>query len=198
MGNVQHKWQGWMDGELTPLGVRQAQATARHLAAGGQAFAALYSSPLRQAWHTAEIVGCALGLSPVAHDGLKEMSFGQMEGQTTEIFAARYPDVHCRWSDRADLSFTWPGGENRAEFYRRARQAIEEIATWHEAGSILAVAHGGTLKAILAHFFPSQLGQPWTYHLENCSLTQVRLTADGPRLLALNDTSHLDGLTATG
>jgi len=196
VGNVQRRWQGWMDGELTPLGVQQAQATARHLAARGQTFDALYSSPLRRAWQTARIVGRAVGLLPLAHEGLKEICFGEVEGMTWDDFAARHPELHRRWTDRGDLSFTWPGGENRADFYRRAQQAIEDIAARHDGQSIVVVAHGGTLRAILVHLFPAELGQPWRHSLTNGSLTRVWLTPDGPRLLALNDQSHLDGLTS--
>jgi broad specificity phosphatase PhoE len=196
VGNVQRVWQGWTEGELTSLGVQQAKAAARGLAAYNHTFDALYSSPLRRAWQTAEIVGQALGLSPLAHEGLKEIWFGEIEGVTLEEFAARYPETHRRWSKRNDVSFTWPGGENRAEFQRRARRAIEDIAVQHKGRSVVVVAHGGTLRAILAHLFPIQLGQWWSYSLANCSLTRVWLAPDGPQLLALNDQSHLDGLTS--
>ncbi len=196
MGNVQRVWQGWIEGELAPLGMEQAEATARHLAASEETFDALYSSPLRRSWQTAEIVGRALGLLPVAHDGLKEIWFGEIEGLTFEEFATHYPEVHRRWSDRGDVSYTWPGGESRAELHQRARHAIEEITTWHKDQSIVVVAHGGSLRAILTYLFPEQLGQWWTYSLGNCSLTRVRLVLDGPHLLALNEQSHLSGLVS--
>ena len=202
VGNVQHVWHGWTEGELTPLGVQQAEATAlrlrseqaRHLAACGETFDALYSSPLCRAWRTAEIIGQSLDLSPLAHEGLKEIWFGEIEGLTIDEFAVCYPEVHRRWSNRSDVSFTWPGGENRTAFHQRARRAIQEITSGHEGQSIIVVAHGGTLRAILADLFPVRLGQWWTNALGNCSLTRVRLTTDGPQLLALNDQSHLDGL----
>lgn len=196
VGNVQHMWQGWTEGELTPLGVQQAEATARHLAALGEAFDALYSSPLRRARRTAEILGQALSLPPLVHEGLKEIWFGKIEGLTLEEFAARYPEVHRRWSNRDNVSFTWPGGESRAELHQRARRAIEEIAARHEGQAILVVSHGGTLRATLAHLLPAQLGHWWNYSLDNCSLTRVCLLPDGPQLLTLNDQSHLDGLTS--
>jgi probable phosphoglycerate mutase len=194
VANVRRVWQGWTEGQLTPLGVQQGEATARDLAAAGEGFDALYSSPLRRAWRTAGILGQALGLSPRPHEGLKEIWFGEIEGLTSDAFAARYPEVHRRWSKKEDLSFTWPGGENRTAFHRRAWGALEEIVTRHEGQSIVVVAHGGTLRAILAHLFPEQLGQWWAYELGNCSLTRVRFTANGRRLLALDDRSHLDGL----
>jgi len=195
-GNVQRVWQGWTGGELTPLGVQQAEATARRLATCGQTIDALYSSPLHRAWQTAQIVGQALGLSPVAHEGLKEIWFGEIEGVTQEEFAARYPEIHRRWSNRSDMNFTWPGGESRAKVHQRARRAIEEIVTRYDGGSIVVATHGGTLRAILAHLFPVQLGRSCSCNLDNCSLTRVWLTPDGPQLLALNDKSHLDGLTS--
>lgn len=195
-GNAQRVWQGRTEGELTPLGVQQAEATACHLAASGETFDALYSSPLRRSWRTAEIVGRALGLSPVAHDGLEEIWFGEVEDLTFEEFAACYPEVYRHWSDKSDMSYTWPGGENRAEFHQRVQCAIEEIAARHENQSIVVVTHGGTLRAMLAYLFPEQLGQWWTYDLGNCSVTRVRLVSNSPQLLALNDQSHLNGLVS--
>lgn len=194
VANVQRVRQGWTEGMLTPLGVQQAEATARYLAATGEAFVALYSSPLRRAWRTAEIVGQALGLTPLAHEGLKEIWFGEIEGLTVEEFAARYPEMHRRWRNRSDLSFTWPGGENRAEFRQRSWRAVEEIAARHEGQFIVVVLHGGTLCAALAHLFPQQPHQWWAHGVGNCSLTQIQWTPNGPQLLALNDQSHLDGL----
>lgn len=194
VGNVQRVWQGWTEGELTSLGIQQAEATARHLVDSGEAFDALYSSPLRRSWQTAEIVGRMLGQSLVAHDGLREIWFGEVEGLTFEEFAARYPEEHRRWSNKSDMSYTWPGGESRAEFHRRTQRAIAEIASWHKDKSIVVVAHGGSLRAILAYLFPAQLGQWWTCSLGNCSLTQARLVPDAAQLLALNDQSHLEGL----
>ena len=194
VANVRRLWQGWTEGELTRLGVQQAEATARCLAAAGEPFDTLYSSPLHRAWRTAEILGQALGLPPLAHEGLKEIWFGEIEGLTLGEFAARYPEVHRRWSAKGDLSFTWPGGENRTAFHRRAWGAVEEIVAQHEGQSIVVVAHGGTLRAILARFFPEQLGGWWTYELGNCSLTRIRFMAGDGQLLALDDRSHLDGL----
>ena len=197
VGNVQYVRQGWTEGVLTPLGLQQAEATARYLATCGKTLNALYGSPLRRAWRTAEILGQGLGLSPLAHDGLREICFGEAEGLTTEQFAARYPELYLHWSNRGDTSFTWPGGENRAEFQRRAWRTFEEIVACHKGQSIVLVSHGGTLHVILAHLFPEQLGQWWIYALGNCSLTRVQMTSDGPQLLALNEQSHLSGLTGS-
>jgi broad specificity phosphatase PhoE len=194
--NAQRVWQGWTESSLSALGVQQAEATARHLAATGESFDQLYSSPLERARHTAQILGGALALLPVTHKGLKEMGFGKIEGLTFEEFEASYPNVHRRWLQRGDLSFTWPDGESRAGFHRRVWRAAEEILTRHEGQRILMVAHGGTLRVILARLFPKELGQWWTYGLGNCSLTQIEWTSDGPRLVRLNDLAHLSELAS--
>ncbi|MFZ5919321.1 MAG: histidine phosphatase family protein [Chloroflexota bacterium] len=194
VGNIQGTWQGWAEGELTPLGEQQAEATARHLAALDRPFDVLYSSPLRRAWRTAGAIGRALGLTPTAHEGLKEICFGKVEGLTLQEFQTRFPETYQHWTQEGDLSFTWPGGENRQAFHQRVWQAIEEIVARHQGQRMLAVAHGGTLRAVLAHLLPEQFGQWWTYGLNNCGLTCLRLTEGSPQVLLLNDTRHLGHL----
>lgn len=194
--NARRIWQGWTESPLSALGVKQAEATARHLAAIGERFDHLVSSPLQRAHHTAQILGQAIGLLPTVDQRLKEMGFGEIEGLTFEEFEARYPEVHRQWLERSDLSFTWPGGESRAGFHRRVQRAAKEILNRHQGKKIVLVAHGGTLRAILAHLFPEELGQWWSYGLGNCSLTRIDWTANGPQLAMLSDVAHLSDLAS--
>jgi len=189
--NEQGKWGGWSSGELTPLGRAQAEAVARRLAESGESIAALYSSPLRRAWNTAEIVGQALDAQPIAHEGLREINFGLVDGLSIEEFRAAFPEHFARWLDKSDMSFVWPGGERRADFFRRAGRAAEEIAARHPGTTVITVAHGGTIRSILAHFLPAEFGDWWSYDLENCALTRLEVDGRGARLLVLNDAAHL-------
>ena len=191
--NEQGKWGGWSSAELTPLGRVQAKAVARHLAESGEAIAALYSSPLRRAWDTAEIIGRALNLRPIPHEGLREINFGQVDGLSLEEFRAAFPEHFARWLDRSDLSFVWPGGERRADFFRRVGRAAEEIVARHPNETVVVVAHGGTIRGILGHFLPAEFGDWWSYELGNCALTRVEVDSSRARLVVLNDTAHLDG-----
>nr|HID14460.1 histidine phosphatase family protein [Anaerolineae bacterium] len=189
--NVAGRWQGWSDSTLTSLGQTQAEAVARRLAAEHSRVAALYSSPLRRALQTATIIGAALGLRPVSVDDLKEINFGELNGITLKEMEAQYPALFARWKNKADTEFEWPDGERRADFFRRVALACDRILALHPNDSVVIVAHGGTLRACLAHLLPDQLGQWWSYTIDHCAITRVTTGAAGARLLALNDVTHL-------
>jgi broad specificity phosphatase PhoE len=55
----------------------------------------------------------------------------------------------------------------------------------------MIVAHGGTIRACLAHLLPDQLGEWWTYRLANGGLKRVQITEAGAELITLDDTTHL-------
>jgi len=189
--NLHGRWQGWDGIPLNQRGEREAALIARRLAQTEKAIAALYASPLWRAWQTAERIGEALNLSPVPHDGLKEINFGQISSITLGEFQERFPELHERWTDKMDLSFTFPGGEQRAQFFQRVGEAIEGIAERHPGQKVVVVAHGGTLRACLVHYLPVEFSQWWTYELGNCSLTRLEVRDGRAKLLVLDDRAHL-------
>lgn len=191
VANVQKRWVGWNDTPLTERGEAQAEAAARRLAAEVADAVALYTSPLPRASRTAEIIGQALGLDPVPLDGLREINFGDMDGVTLEEMKTHHPDLYERWRDRTDVDFTWPGGESRSEFFRRVIATCDDILSRHPQGTVLIVAHGGTLRAMLAYLLPEQMSQWWGYELTHCAITRISVENGRASLLALNDTTHL-------
>ncbi|MGD2207425.1 MAG: histidine phosphatase family protein [Anaerolineae bacterium] len=191
--NVEGRWEGWSETPLTGEGQRQAQALALRLASWTSAIDRLYSSPLRRAWQTAESLAQPLGLTPIPHDGLCEIDFGQVSGLTMEAFQESLPEVYGQWRNRNDLTFQFPGGEQRWGFFRRVGATLDEIVAQHRGEQVLIVAHGGTLRAGLAHLLPDSMSDWWAYDLNNASLTHVRIEDGMNTLAALNDCRHLDG-----
>src|SRR5436190_12420988 len=86
--NVARRMQGWSDTDLTPEGLEQAARTADFFAEYKERqrveFDAIYSSPLRRAWLTAEAIGRAIDLDPLAVPDLREMNAGLIQGLTLE------------------------------------------------------------------------------------------------------------------
>jgi broad specificity phosphatase PhoE len=189
--NVAGRWEGWTDPPLTPTGRAQAEAIARRLAPEAGQIAVLYTSPLRRALETAQAIGAALDLEPTPVEPLKEIHFGQLEGVSLQQMEARYPDLYARWQDKTDMAFRWPGGEQRAAFFTRAAQACQRILTRHPDDRVVIVAHGGTIRACLAHLLPRQLGGWWSYTLDNGGLTRVRVVGNEASLLMLNGVGHI-------
>ena len=180
-GNATGRIQGWRDVPLTPAGEQQAAKTGAFLAAyarsEGVAFAALYSSDLHRAWDTAQAIGRALDLVPVAEPGLREMHFGVVEGLGYQEWQAAYPHLVAPAADRTNAAFGWPGGETRAAFYARVRATIHRLAGAHgPAAHLLLVAHGGVIGSylsLLAHGDGAYWGE---FRIENCSISRVALS----------------------
>ena len=88
--NRERRFQGHQDVPLSPAGLFQAERLAQRLKS--ETFDAVYSSDLKRAVQTAEIVARELALPVVTLKGLRERSMGEWEGLTQEEVAARFPD----------------------------------------------------------------------------------------------------------
>ena len=130
---------------------------------------ALRSSPLARCREPA----AALGAEVVTDPRLREMDFGDWEGRAWgEIPRA---DIE-RWN--ADLAnVSPPGGERLAEVHARAVSFLEDsIAV--DAGTLLAVSHGGPIRCMLAHVMAAPLENLFRLRVDPGSLSVVTLHGD--------------------
>ncbi len=116
---------------------------------------AVYSSDLRRAFKSAEIVAGCHGLQAVAVPDLRERSFGVWEGMTFTEIRERYPSEFESWAGNP-LKYHPVGGESTHEVRDRVVPAIEGTLQGHSGKNIAVVAHGGVNRIILCHF----LGMP--------------------------------------
>jgi broad specificity phosphatase PhoE len=188
VSNADRRFQGAQDVPLSELGRRQAVALSAALR--GRRLAHVYSSPLERARRTAEIVVAELGVALTMVDDLRELSLGEWEGRTVDEVRALPGDPYAQWL-RDPLANVPPGGEPLETVQRRALAAVDAIAAAHPDGEdVLVVAHGGVISAYLAYHLGLPLSAIWRLTLSNCSVSRVA----PPRVLSLNDTTHLDGL----
>jgi len=143
--NREGRFQGHADPPLNATGREQAIELSKALA--GRDLTAVYSSPLRRALETAHVVAAAHGLEPVPVDGLREVDVGSWSGLTRAEVEGRFPEQYARW-----LAYGqgWEDGETYDEMGRRAVAALLEIAAAHEREQVLAVTHGGPIRAAFA------------------------------------------------
>jgi broad specificity phosphatase PhoE len=143
--NRDGRFQGHADPSLNELGRTQAAGLAATLA--DVELAAVYSSPLRRALQTAEAVAASHGLEPVTVDALREVDVGSWQGLTRAELEARVPEQFARWLDYRQ---GWEDGESYDELGRRVVPALLELAATHAGERILAVTHGGPIRAAFA------------------------------------------------
>lgn len=173
---------------LTPLGREQAEAAGRRLA--GLEIDALYSSHLRRARETADIVAAHTGHEVIELPDLQEYGFGEAQGLTWDEVRERFDVVGRAWG-RGRI----PGEEGSAAFRERVAHQIGGLAERHRDGTAVAVLHGGVLGAIVGRICGLGDGEYAQIFTANCGITEVGVAQDGRLALrSLNDTCHLRAL----
>jgi len=189
-GNVRGIIQGWQDEPLTPAGEAQAEAVAARLATAGAA--ALYSSPLIRARHTAERIAARTGLPIVDEPALREYCFGEAEGLSWPAAVARWQlDAHDWGRGRV------PGEEGMVVFRARVGARLEALAAAHATEVAICVVHGGVLGAFVARLFGLPPEQHPRVHSGNCGVTTIEWEQGRAVLRRLNDCCHLPQGSAT-
>jgi len=143
--NRENRFQGHADPPLNEAGRAQAAELAAALVA--EPLAAVYSSPLRRAFETAQILAAPHGLEPVPVDALREVHVGSWQGLTRAEIEQRFPEQFARW---LNYEQGWEDGESYEEMSRRVIAALLELAAAPEGKRILAVSHGGPVRAAYA------------------------------------------------
>jgi broad specificity phosphatase PhoE len=143
--NRENRFQGHADPPLNEAGRAQARDLAERLA--DERLVALYTSPLRRARETAQILGERLGLETRVSDALMEVDVGSWSGLTRSEVEVRFPDGYRRW---LEYSHGWEDGETYDDLGRRVVEGLRRIADAHANERVLAVTHGGPIRSALA------------------------------------------------
>jgi len=144
---------GRRDKPLTELGVRQANEIAAKIKGADISFDKVYSSPLKRAYQTAEIISGCLGMEkPEKLGWLLEREQGVMTGQRVcDIERLCAPHIlktgTVTYFIEAEKAETW------TQMKERGGKCLEEIRARHEDGSILLVTHGCFGKMLYAAYY---------------------------------------------
>ena len=193
--NTEGRIQGQADPPLDVIGREQARRLASRLC--DESLVAVYTSPLRRAWETADIIGQALDVPVVPDERLQEYDVGDISGLTWEQVAEQYPEVMRRWAeDRGglDIPHRMANEEGSGPFRSRVVAAFSDILAQHAGDAVGVVAHGGTLGTYLNHLIELPT---WNspFRFDNASLSIVEVNSVRPRIVLLNDVCHLGGNT---
>lgn len=182
--NAAHRWQGWIDVDLTERGIEQARARGRELAGAARApVAAVYCSDLRRAHHTAALIAAELGdLVAVTDPGFRERHGGAFQGLTTDELASVHPAAFAAW--RAGTLDAPPGGESAAEVLARFDGALAAAHAAAPPGVLVIVTHRGVARLVAR-----RSGGAGAAVLPNCG--ELWLRYDGATLsLGADDERH--------
>ncbi|MFN8469301.1 MAG: histidine phosphatase family protein [Caldilineaceae bacterium] len=188
-----------VDYPLTPKGKLQAEQTATLLQDRG--IAAVYSSPLRRAYETAEQLAVLLGQEVVVLEQFRELNVGDLEGRppTPEAWLA-HNGVLRAWQ-HGELDTAFPGGENFWAVWQRVSEGYRQVIAAHPNQAVAIFAHGGVFSTTIKGLCPNvDLAELLRQENHNCSITEVEAEIrDGSlqgQLLQWAVCTHLSGEAA--
>ncbi|MEO3754884.1 histidine phosphatase family protein [Streptomyces sp. B6B3] len=182
--NLERRFQGTTDIDLTETGVTQARRAARLLAALEPH--AIISSDLRRTVATAAELAALTGLEVTYDEGLRETYAGVWQGLTHDEIQSRYGDEYAAWKRGEPVRRG--GGELETEVADRAAPVVERSADKLPASGVLVVvSHGGAIRTTIGRL----LGlEPHSWEalggLSNCSWSVLGEGVRGWRLLEHN------------
>jgi 2,3-bisphosphoglycerate-dependent phosphoglycerate mutase len=187
--NLKNLFTGWKDVDLTEAGIAEARAAGRKLKAQGLSFDVAYTSALKRAQRTLDLMLAEMGQTniPITRDqALNERDYGDLVGMNKD-------DARKKWGEeqvhiwRRSYDVPPPGGESLKDTVARALPYyVQEIQPRVLRGErVLISAHGNSLRAlimVLERLSPEQIvkrelgtGVPIVYRLNADSTVASQL-----------------------
>lgn len=134
------------------------------------------TSQLKRTRQTAAAIMAAMGgadrREPIPVPELAEQDLGDWQGLArAEFFASRTPARHNFWF--APARERAPGGESFCDVVARVGATVERLTAQFRGRAIIAVAHGGTIRAALALALRLDPEAALAFVVEHCSITRI-------------------------
>lgn len=169
--NVNKVYAGKSPERLTKKGVCQAREVSEKLKE--YEVDALYSSPIKRALQTAQIISERIGMDLVVENAFREIKMGPWEGMSENDVAKEYPGEWDIWSNRpAELRL--PGRETLDDLQQRVLTGISGIKAEHN-GNIVIVTHVAIIRVLLLWHANKSLNLYKTIHVPNGEIFEVRI-----------------------
>jgi probable phosphoglycerate mutase len=189
-----------VDYPLTEKGELQARQTAEYFRE--RHVDEVYSSPLKRALQTAEMIAATKGLPVTVIESLREVNSGSLEDTPpTEENWRIYLDTVQGWNEgRPEVAL--PGGENYYMLVDRIERAIGEIVGDRDGRQIVVAGHGGIFTAAIGLLCKNvEADELRSAHYHNCAISQIEVerTPDGRlegMLIGWAYCEHLSGTAA--
>lgn len=188
--NVAEVFRGRADISLNETGEGQAKLLAEHLSRSK--LAAVYSSPLKRALKTAEVIAACHKLGVVVSPGLTDFDYGEWQGLSHQEVKAKYRELHREWL-RSPHRVKLPAGENLNDVRERASRVVDEVITGYE-GTVVLVSHRVVNKVLICALLGLDNSHFWNIRQDNCGITTFNYEKGRFVLTGHNDTSFLKPL----
>jgi len=185
--NVEEIFRGRADVELNETGIKQAELLAKHLT--DERIVALYSSPLKRALRTAELVVIPHHIDVTPAPESIDFDYGEWQGLSHDTVKEKYKTLYTQWLNNPHLVKV-PKGENLDDVGERVTSLVDRIITKHE-GTVALVSHRVVGKVLICALLGLDNSHFWNIRLDTCGITTFVYEDKKFILEKHNDTSFL-------
>ncbi|MBQ3107872.1 MAG: histidine phosphatase family protein [Firmicutes bacterium] len=173
--NLARKIQGTTDIPLNENGIAQAHNVGRMLLEKKDLYPidCIFTSSLKRASKTAEIIASYLELPYAEAPGFYEVNLGKFEGKTWAESREEFPEEFEAWHANRHYTPAPGGGESYHDSYVRCAEGVRSLVARlpKDTRGIAIVSHGGTIYATIAAITNTDLDHMEKYTIGNLSVT---------------------------
>jgi len=185
--NVEKVYRGRTDVNLDEVGIKQAELLGKYLS--NQELEAIYSSPLRRALDTANIVARYQKIGVHVAEGLIDFNYGEWQTLPEQEAKRLYPTLHNEWHNNPH-KVIMPGGESLEDVRRRAIEVVNDVLSKYQGGVVL-VSHRVVNKVLICSLLGLDNSYFWNIKQDVGGITIFNYVDGRFVLTRHNDTSHL-------
>lgn len=189
--NAEGRIQGHLPVPLNPRGAEQAEALAVHLR--DVSFEAIYSSDLRRALQTAEMIATLSGHEIQGDERLREWDLGILTGMLRVEAERDHPRAAKIYRNHL-VEEAIPDGESIRQRFERVTSAVADIGARHPGETVLVVSHGGPLGDCYRRAVGKGLQERLKVDLFNASVNRIRIDAGRWELVSWAEVEHLSAI----
>ena len=187
MWNIEKIYRGRADINLNEMGIRQAELLGEYLSNWG--LEAIYSSPLRRALDTANIIARYQKISVHIAEGLIDFDYGEWQSLPEQEAKRRYPTLHNEWHNNPH-KVKMPGGESLEDVRKRAIKVVSDVLARYQ-GSVVLVSHRVVNKVLICSLLGLDNSYFWNIKQDVGGITIFDYVDERFVLTKHNDTAHL-------
>lgn len=161
-------YRGYRDDPLSDKGWQQM----RNAVADHNHWDAIVSSPLLRCAEFAVELAEKLRIPVTINDNLKEIGWGEWEGQTAKQICHGQAD-RLRQFWNAPLEYTPNDAEIVTDFRDRVIQAWDKAILSHKGQRVLLVGHAGVTRVLVSHVLEMPIKRMFNIYVSNAAVTRI-------------------------
>jgi probable phosphoglycerate mutase len=185
-------FRGREDLPLTKRGNAEALAVAQRIASKWRP-ERVYTSPLSRCVATGAAIAKACGVEAQSIEQLNDIDYGTWRMKSHDEMAVAEPRLSGAWFNTPHL-VRFPGGDSLQDLVARSADAVRLVLDTHPDRTVVLVSHDSVNRALLLQLADLPLSSYWRLAQTPSCINEIEIADNQVRILAINETSHLDGL----